>query len=152
MSDFSSYPNFNKYRGINILAIDYGTNVIGLAFYCPNREPFPIPRGRIINKCFSQVCDELNQVFEDEFIELVVMGMPYFTDGTESEKTKEIRKVFNQLIDRFPQIEFIEQDESLTTTAAKERMLNSAQYNFSVDLKKIDEVAATIILEDFIRS
>ena len=42
------------------------------------------------------------------------------------------------------------QDETLSSFSAKERMLTSPRYNFRVDERFIDEVAATIILEDFI--
>jgi putative Holliday junction resolvase len=43
-----------------------------------------------------------------------------------------------------------QQDEALSSTEARERMRESARYNFKVDTAKIDELAASIILEDFL--
>ncbi len=151
MLDFINYPNFQKFMNKNMLAIDFGAKVIGLAAFCPGREPFPIGRGRIVNTGMDKFLEELALIVEDDFIEVIIFGVPYLVDGGETEKTREMRNKFNRVKEKFPTIEVIEQDETLTTSAAKERMLNSAQYNFQVDLKKIDEVAAIIILEDFIR-
>jgi putative holliday junction resolvase len=42
------------------------------------------------------------------------------------------------------------QDAVLSSTEALERMPESARYNFKVDPAKIDELAVSIILEDFL--
>lgn len=152
MNEFSSYPKFNQFKGLNILSLDYGEKVIGMGFFCPGREPFPIGAGRIINKGIASFYQELNQKIEDEVIEVIVMGIPYYVDGNESDKTKEHKAIFNALVEKFPSVKFYQQDETLTTRSAKERMLNSAEYNFQFDPTKIDELSAVIILEDFIRS
>ncbi|MFG1593453.1 Holliday junction resolvase RuvX [Halobacteriovorax sp. CON-3] len=152
MNEFSSYPKFEEFRGLNILSIDFGEKVIGLGFYCPGREPFPIGAGRIINKGIAHFYTELEQVIEDQVVEVIVMGIPYYVDGNESEKTKEHKAIFNALVEKFPSVKFYQQDETLTTKSAKERMLNSPEYNFQFDPTKIDELSAVIILEDFIRS
>ncbi|MFG1481416.1 Holliday junction resolvase RuvX [Halobacteriovorax sp. HFRX-2_2] len=152
MNEFSSYPKFEEFRGLNILSIDFGEKVIGLGFYCPGREPFPIGAGRIINKGIAHFYSELEQVIEDQVVEVIVMGIPYYVDGNESEKTKEHKAIFNALVEKFPSVKFYQQDETLTTKSAKERMLNSPEYNFQFDPTKIDELSAVIILEDFIRS
>jgi putative Holliday junction resolvase len=147
--DFENYPNFNKFKGINILSIDYGTKITGLAQFCPGREPYPQPRGRIIFKNDEQLIKELKEFIEDDFIEVIILGLPLYLDGNESEMTKTVKAFSEKLILAFPDQEIFLQDETLSSTAAKERMLSSPRYNFKVDLKKIDEVAATIILEDF---
>ena len=43
-------------------------------------------------------------------------------------------------------------DETLTTFEAEQRMQNDPKYNFKIDLKKIDELSATIILEQFLKN
>jgi putative Holliday junction resolvase len=50
------------------------------------------------------------------------------------------------------QLPTFRQDETLSSYSAKDRMENSPQFNFKVDLKQIDAVAATIILEDFLQN
>ena len=149
MIDFENYPNFNKFKGINILAIDYGTKVTGLAQFCPGREPYPQPRGRIIFKSDEQLIEELKAFIEEDFIEILVLGLPLYLDGNESEMTKTVRAFGKKLEKSFDKLQIVLQDETLSSNAAKERMMSSPRYNFKVDPKKIDEVAATIILEDF---
>lgn len=150
MIDFKNYPNFNKFKGITILSIDYGTKVTGLAQFCPGREPYPQPRGRVIFKNDEQLIADLHEYIEEDFIEVIVLGLPLYLDGNESEMTKTVRAFSVKLIQAYPDLKIYLQDETLSSTAAKERMLSSPRYNFKIDLKKIDEVAATIILEDFI--
>jgi len=132
------------------MAIDYGEKVIGLAAFTPGREPFPLSRGRIINKGFDDFIKQLSEIIEEDFTEVIVFGVPYLTDGTATDKSREMINKMNRLKEVFTDIDFHIQDETLTTNAAKERMLNSPQYNFQIDLKKIDEVSAIIILEEFI--
>lgn len=133
-----------------ILAIDFGEKVIGLATYCVNRDPFPTPYGRIINKGLETVRRELTQVIDDECIDKIVIGVPRLTDGKETQSTERARQFLNWVSEQFS-LEVFEQDETLSTFEATERMKNSPRYNFTVDLTQIDAVSASIILEDFIR-
>ncbi|ATH06961.1 Holliday junction resolvase RuvX [Halobacteriovorax marinus] len=151
-NEFESYENFNKFKGLNILSIDYGLKVTGLACYCPGREPFPQARGRIIYQSDEQLIDELSLIIEEDFFEVIVLGIPFYLDGNESEMTKKVRQFKTLLEEKFSDLQIYEQDETLSSNAAQERMKNSPQFNFKVDPKRIDEVAATIILEDFMRN
>jgi len=149
MINFKDYPNFSKFKGLNILSIDYGLKVTGLAHFCPGREPFPSPLGRITYKNDEQLIKDLKHYIDEECIELLVLGIPFYLDGNESEMTKIVRVFHEKLKQSYPSLEIYLQDETLSSSAAEERMMTSPQYNFKVDPKKIDEVAATIILEDF---
>ena len=62
-----------------------------------------------------------------------------------------MRKLSDLLGQNYPDLTIINQDETLTTYEAKDRMKNSAKFNFKVDPKQIDELSAVIILEDFIK-
>lgn len=151
MNEFTNFPNFQKYQGQNILSVDYGAKVVGLATFKPGSDPMVLGAGRIINTSKNFFLDSLKKIVDDEFIEVMVVGVSYYQDGNESEKTKEQKALIQELATIFPDIPVIEQDETLSTYAAEERMKSSPLYNFKVDLKKIDEVSAIIILEDFIR-
>ena len=140
------------YNGKMILSIDYGKKVTGLAHYTPGREPFPLGYGRIIYQSDEDLIKQLSEIISNESIEILVLGLPLFTDGTESEMTKTVRNFGKKLQEAFDKILFFFQDETLTTYEAKERMKNSPKYNFKIDLKKIDELSAVIILEDFMRN
>ena len=135
-------------RNKRILAIDYGRKVTGVAQFHAGSDPFPIIYGKIIYQSDEQLQSEIIKIVEDEFIDILVIGVPYFTDGSESTLTKEI-KGFIAKIDAELEIPVLEEDETLTTFEAEERMKNDPAYNFKVDMKKIDELCAVIILEQF---
>ena len=143
-------PSEHKLHLKNLLAIDFGEKVIGLATYCVNRDPYPTPYGRIINKGLEVVKKELAQVIDDECIEVIIIGLPRLTDGQETKSTERARAFLHWVSEQFS-LDVFEQDETLSTFEATERMKNSPRYNFTVDLTQIDAVSATVILEDFIR-
>lgn len=151
MEDFSFYPRYQRHIAKRILAIDFGTKVIGTAMYCPGMDPFPYIGEKIIYNSQAESIIAIKKIIENEGIDILVLGVPYFLDGKESENTKHIKNFGEQLKSACPDQEFFEQDETLTTKAAEDRMKSSPQFNFKVDVTKIDCVAATIILEDFIR-
>ncbi len=149
MNEFHVSPN-HELNLKTILAMDFGEKFIGIATYCVNRDPFPVPFGRIQNLGMPHVLKELNKLISDESIDLVVIGVPRLTDGKSTNMTTKavafVTDIRNQIT-----LPVEEQDETLSTYEAESRMKNSARYNFTVDLKQIDAVAASVILEDFIR-
>lgn len=151
MNDFSFYRRYNLFAGKKILSIDYGTKVIGTACYSPGMDPFPFGLEKIIYKSDEEAIKSLTNLIDNEGIDILVLGVPYFLDGKESENTKKIKSFGEALKRAFPKMPFYEQDETLTTKTAEERMKNSPEYNFKVDVTKIDVLSAIIILEDFIR-
>lgn len=133
-----------------VLAMDYGEKFIGVATYCVNRDPFPTPYGRIANKGEAVVIKELKKIMDDESIDVIVIGVPHLTDGKATKMTEKAM-AFVKLIREQITLPVETQDETLSTFEAETRMKNSPQYNFKVDLQQIDAVAASVILEDFIR-
>lgn len=133
-----------------ILAMDFGEKFIGVATYCVNRDPFPVPFGRIQNTGLSNVVKELKTLIDNESVDLIVIGVPRLTDGKSTTMTAKAATFASEIRNQIT-LPVEEQDETLSTYEAESRMKNSARYNFQVDLKQIDAVAATVILEDFIR-
>jgi len=150
--NLSNFKRFQHFKGKNIAAIDYGTKVTGLALFCPGREPYPYPAGKIINGHDDQLIDEVIKFIESEVVEVIVLGIPTLLDGQETDMTAKIRAFGKKLEEKIGSVEFYTQSESLSTYEAQCRMKESARYNFKVDPKQIDALAASIILEDFIRS
>lgn len=148
----NSDDKVSSFHGKNILGVDYGEKVIGLSTYKVGIEPFPLLFGRIITEQSQDILQDLLQIIEDEFIDIVVWGVPYFTDGKESEMTVKIRKIGQSLEDKIPSaVSLYYQDETLSTFEAQERMKNDPRFNFQVDLKKIDALSASIIIESFLQ-
>lgn len=130
--------------------MDFGEKFIGVATYCVNRDPFPTPYGRIANTSPEAVIRELKKIIDDEIIDLMVIGLPHLTDGQKTSTTAKAQSFVNFIREHFT-LPIEEQDETLSTFEAENRMKNSPRYNFQVDMKQIDAVAASVILEDFIR-
>lgn len=135
----------------NVLAMDFGEKFIGVATYCVNRDPYPVPYGRIANKGPEYVLRELKKVLDQELVDLIVIGVPHLTDGKATAMTEKARAFIQTISEHFA-LPVNEQDETLSTFEAESRMKSSPQYNFQVDYSQIDAVAASVILEDFIRS
>lgn len=133
-----------------VLALDFGEKFIGVATYCVNRDPYPTPYGRIANIGDGAVIKELNRIVDDECVDIIVIGLPHLTDGKKTSTTQKAQNFINFIREQFT-LPIEEQDETLSTFEAESRMKNSPRYNFQVDLKQIDAVAASVILEDFIR-
>jgi putative Holliday junction resolvase len=149
MNEFS-LPDSHPLHLKMLLAIDFGEKFIGLATYCVNRDPFPTPYGRIANKNTNQVLSELKKVISDELVDELIIGLPYLTDGKKTSSTQRAQ-TFIDLVRSELSLPLHEQDETLSTFEAQNRMKNSPRYNFQVDYSQIDAVAASVILEDFIR-
>ncbi len=133
-----------------ILAIDFGEKFIGTATYCVNRDPYPTPFGRIANKGKEYVIGQMKQVISDESVDLLVIGVPYLTDGQKTKMTSKAQEFITLIREQFS-LPTHEQDETLSTFEAESRMKTSPRYDFKVDHQQIDAVAACVILEDFIR-
>lgn len=139
----------NEYDHVKLLGIDYGEKVIGLASYKHLADPFPLMQGRIVVINNQKSIEDIARIVEEEFIEAIVLGLPFLTDGKESTMTVKVRKFGQELVQSL-NIPVHYQDETLSSYAAEERMKNDPRFNFQVDPKKIDELSAVIILESFI--
>lgn len=149
MDDFR-FPDGHPLAQQKVLAIDWGSKFIGLATFHIGRDPYPLAWGRLPGGPFETVWSKLRSILDDEVIDLVVVGVPFFTDGKVGSSTIKAREFLTQL-SIATTLPIHEQDETLTTFEAEERMKKSPRWNFQVNLSEIDAVSATIILEDFLR-
>lgn len=134
-----------------ILAIDYGQKFTGMANFRFGVDPFVLMNGRIAFESDSQLIKDLGQVIEDDFIDIMVVGVPYFTDGKASKMTDTVRAFIKEAQIKL-KIPIFEVDETLTTFEAQERMKQDPKFNFKVDLTQIDAMSAVIILEEYLNS
>lgn len=147
-----NYPRFKQYLHRHLLALDYGKKVIGLSTFTPGQDPFPLAHGKIIvPNTKEELFKKLTKIVDEENIEIIILGIPYLLDGSSSPMTEKIKKFKHELSLHFIDKIILEQDETLTTFAAKDRMKTSPSFHFKVDYKSIDTVSAVIILEDFIK-
>lgn len=143
--------NKSDLNGKHLLAIDYGTKYTGIATHKVGVDPIILLQERMKYENDTQLINDIKNFIEDEFIDLVIVGVPYFTDGTESKMTQAIKKFITELTKSLD-INVVEQDETLSTFEAEERMKNDPRFNFQVDYSKIDSMSALITLEEFLNS
>ncbi len=151
MLNFNESKRAKLYWLKRILAIDFGEKFTGIAMFTPGNEPYPTPYDRIRFKSDQQLAEEIFTLAKQEMVEVIILGVPRLTDGQETNMTKRVRMFLDVLRNKVSKdILIFEQDETLSTFEAKDRMKNSPQYNFEVDINKIDALSASIILEEFI--
>ena len=133
------------------LAIDYGTVVTGLALFCPQRDPWPLPYGKIVYRGDAHLLEGIGEKIQEESVEMVVLGLPLCKDGGKSRMTRKVEQFGEMLKKALPDgVEFSYQNEHLSTFEAEDRMKSSPRYNFKVNPREVDALSACIILEEFL--
>lgn len=128
-----------------ILAFDYGTHRIGVAFgqeLTGTATPLEILPARDGIPDWQQIEALIKEWQPDAF----VVGLPVNMDGTEGPITPRARKFGNRLHGRFHK-PIHTMDERLSSIEAKEKLASANQKN-SIGL---DSMAATLILESWFR-
>jgi len=133
-----------------LLAVDYGTKAVGLALFCRGRDPYPLPHATLGYTDDDALIRDITGIVRKKSISAVVLGVPRLLDGRETTMTRRIRAFGEKLVQALAPVPLHLQDESLSSFEAEERMKSSPRYNFKVDPRQIDALAAAIILEDFI--
>jgi putative Holliday junction resolvase len=132
-----------------LLGIDYGTVRIGLAM-CDESQRWVTPLDTY-NRSNERLDERfLSQLIVREQIRGIVLGLPIHSDGRESQKSLEVRN-FQLWLARFTDVPSVFQDERFTTAEAK-RLLKEAGLNHFQRKKRIDRLAAHLILDHFLES
>lgn len=132
-----------------VAAVDFGTVRIGIAVCDPDRilasplEVYPAENWKENGEYFQSLA-------KDEGILGFVVGLPIHLDGGESQKSKECREFAKWLAQEtgLPVRLF---DERFTTADAKRR-LGGSGFSRGKKKKRIDAIAALVLLESFLES
>lgn len=136
---------------MRILGLDYGSKTVGVAMTDAlgmTVQPYKtIQRDR--ESKLRQTLSEIAEIVERYQIEKIVMGLPLNMDDTEGDRVAKTRDFAEKLKLRVAvPIEFT--DERLTTMEAEE-ILDQSGIPRSEQKKVIDQVAAQLILEQYLR-
>jgi putative Holliday junction resolvase len=131
-----------------IMAIDLGLSRTGLAI-CDNQELISYPLETIKEKFFNNICLKIIEKIRETKAELIVIGLPKNMDGSEGESAKRSMKL-QGILKKYLNIDIILWDERKTTALAT-TYLNTTNIRGKKRKNIIDAVAATIILEDYIK-
>ena len=130
-----------------ILALDVGSRTFGMAVSDP-LGIFAQPLGAVEVKDTASAADEVAQIARERGVERIVVGLPRNMDGSLGPKAEEAR-AFGALLAEKTGLPVDEWDERLSTMAA-ERALRQSDMSRDKRKKRVDMVAAQIILQAYL--
>ncbi len=132
-----------------ILSIDYGKKRTGIAV----TDPLQIIAGGLATVSTSELFDYLQAYIAREQVEMIVIGEPRQPNGEPSENLARVQQFVNRWRKAVPQIPIQFYDERFTSVLAHQAMLDGGLKKKARQNKGlVDEISATIILEDYLRS
>lgn len=131
-----------------ILAVDYGDARTGIAV-CDKGEMLASPVTVIKETYMPKVAAAVAEVAAEKRAELVVVGCPVNMDGSFGERALRCTELAEMLRDEHG-LEVTTWDERMTTIEAH-RALNETNTRGKKRKEVVDAVAATIILDDYLR-
>jgi len=132
-----------------ILSIDYGQKRTGLAV----TDPLQIIAGGLATVSTSGLFDWLKDYLSKESVERIIIGEPKQTNGQPSENLARVQQFVNRWKKAFPQVPIEYYDERFTSVLAHQAMIDGGlKKKARQDKGLVDEISATIILEDYLRA
>lgn len=131
-----------------ILAVDLGKARTGIAV-SDMGESFAFPKTVITEYNTEKLIDKIALQVKENGAELIVVGKPRNMDGSEGGRAKECTEVAEKIQEKTG-IQTVLWDERLTTVSAH-TALNYTDTRGKKRKEVVDSVAATIILEDYLR-
>ena len=132
-----------------ILSIDYGLKRTGLAV----TDPLQIIATGLTTVHSKELIPFLKNYFSKEEVELIIIGEPKNWDDSDTHATPLVEKCIKTLQKNFPAMPIKKVDERYTSKMAKDSMLEMGlSKKQRRDKKLVDEIAATIMLQEYMRS
>jgi putative Holliday junction resolvase len=130
-----------------IVAIDVGTKRFGIAV-CDDLQFTTRPVCNVKRYGWKKLLKEIINILEELDAKALVIGLPYNSDGTESEMSLDVRRIA-QNFSLSLKIPVFLQDERVTSFEAK-NLLYQQGFNPKEIVQRVDSEAAAIILSDFL--
>ena len=132
-----------------ILSIDYGKKRTGLAV----TDPLQLIAGGLATVSTSELFDWLKAYLAKEPVECIVIGEPRQPNGQPSENLERVQQFVNRWRKAMPDVPIEFSDERFTSVLAHQAMIDGGlKKKARQDKALVDEISATIILEDYLRS
>lgn len=133
-----------------ILAIDYGKKRTGLAV----TDPLHIIANGLATIPTSDIFDYLTQYVAKESVDQLVIGKPIQPNGQPSENLARVENFVNRWRKLHPEMPIDYYDERFTSVIAHQAMIAGGvkKKTRREDKGLVDEISATIILQDYMRS
>ncbi len=132
-----------------IICIDYGLKRTGIAV----TDPLQIIATGLTTIHSQELIPFLKDYFAREPVELIVIGWPTNWDDSATHATPLVTNCIKQLEKNFPAMPIKKVDERYTSKMAKDAMLEMGMKKKDRRNKAlVDEIAATIMLQEYLRS
>lgn len=133
-----------------ILSVDYGEKRTGLAV----TDPLQIIANGLVTVATSELFDFLKDYVQRENVECIVVGRPTQLNGQPSENLSRVEQFVNRWRKAMPLIPVEYYDERFTSALAQQAILAGGvkKKTRREDKGLVDEVSATIILQDYMKS
>lgn len=140
LSDYKDFPRIGR-----IIGIDWGLRRCGIAVSDENRD-FVFTRPQLNIKNNDELIQNILKILSDDKFVGIVVGLPLYSDGTESDTTKMVRD-FVENLSKQTDLPIIFVPENLTSMAAQAEIGRKSIIKIKQEL---DSVSAKIILENAI--
>ena len=132
-----------------ILAIDYGRKRSGVAV----TDPLQIIAGNLATVPTHTLMQFIKDYMAREQVDRIVIGQPSQLNGQPSESMKYITPFVNRLKGELPDMPIVMYDERFTSSIAHQAMIDGGMKKSDRrDKSRVDAIAATIILNDYLQS
>lgn len=134
------------------MGLDFGSKTVGVAITDPlgyTAQGVEIIRRDSPNK-LRKTLARIERLIEEYEVEKIILGLPVMLDGSVGERVEKTKE-FADMLSRRSGKEIIFQDERLTTVEAYE-IMDEVGIKKEDRYKYVDQIAATIILEDWMKS
>ncbi|OUD37160.1 Holliday junction resolvase RuvX [Flavobacterium sp. FPG59] len=130
-----------------MLAIDYGQKRTGIAV----TDEMQIIASGLTTVTSSTAIAFLKDYFAKEKVEAVLIGEPKQMNGLPSESASIVKGFVTHFTNHFPDMKVIRVDERFTSKMAFQSMIDNGMSKKQRQNKAlIDEIAATIMLQDYL--
>lgn len=135
---------------MRILSIDYGKKRTGLAV----TDPLQIIAGGLGTVETSVLYEYIEAYIQREQVERIVIGKPMQPNGQPSENMVRVEYFYNRWRKAHPEIPIEYYDERFTSVLAHRAMIDGGVKKKTRRENKglVDEISATIILQDYLQS
>ncbi|WP_455101943.1 Holliday junction resolvase RuvX [Prevotella nigrescens] len=133
-----------------ILSIDFGKKRTGIAV----TDPLQIIANGLVTVATSELLDFLKTYVAQENVERIVIGRPLQLNGRPSENLARVGQFVSTWRKTMPTIPIEYYDERFTSVIAQQTIITGGikKKTRREDKGLVDEVSATIILQDYMRS
>jgi len=131
------------------MGIDYGRKRTGVAV----TDPLQIIAGNLATVPTHTLLQFIKDYIAREQVDRIVIGLPTQLNGEPSESMKYIKPFVSRLSKELPDMPVVMYDERFTSTIAHQAMIDGGMKKSDRrDKNRVDAIAATIILNDYLQS